>query len=112
MSDKFGDSGLTGIASVELERSLAVVTDYILSCRVMGRYVEEAIIYTLAKTAKALGAATMVANYRPTEKNKPSLDFWKRSGFTKTGEYTFVWDLTQTYPKPDAIELTILEGDV
>ena len=45
VSDKLGDAGLTGIVGIETERAVATVTDYVLSCRVMGRRVE-AVSYT------------------------------------------------------------------
>ena len=107
VSDKFGESGLTGIASVERLGDEAVVTDYVLSCRVMGRRVEEAIVHQVTESARNLGAKKLKAIYRPTPKNQPCLDFWRSSGFEYEGENTFVWDLNKPYPKPQAIELIV-----
>ena len=44
VADKFGDSGLSGIASLSLEGGRARIVDFILSCRVMGRRIEEAMV--------------------------------------------------------------------
>jgi FkbH-like protein len=107
VSDKFGESGLTGIASVERLGDEAVVTDYVLSCRVMGRRVEEAIVHQVTESAHKLGAKKVKAIYRPTPKNQPCLDFWRCSGFEHESENTFVWDLDKPYPKPEAIELIV-----
>ena len=107
VSDKFGKSGLTGIASVEQLGDEAVVTDYVLSCRVMGRRVEEAIVYQVTESARNLGAKKLKAIYKPTPKNQPCLDFWRSSGFEHESENIFVWDLDKPYPKPEAIELII-----
>ena len=109
MSDKFGDSGLTGIVSIELQGEVAHVADYLLSCRVMGRRVEETMVHHLVNDARQLGASRLVATYHPTEKNNPCLEFWRRSGFTEHHEHQFVWDLQQDYPKPDAVELIASE---
>ena len=107
VSDKFGESGLTGIASVERLGEEAVVTDYVLSCRVMGRRVEETIVHQVTESARNLGAKKLKVIYRPTPKNQPCLDFWRSSGFEYEGENTFVWDLNKPYPKPEAIELIV-----
>src|SRR5439155_12335873 len=56
VSDKFGDYGLVGIASFRLEagsQTDARIVDFILSCRVMGRKVEETMLHVLAVSAKA-----------------------------------------------------------
>ena len=34
-SDKFGDSGLTGVVSVSIDKRKATIVDFVLSCRVM-----------------------------------------------------------------------------
>lgn len=109
VSDKFGDAGLTGIASVEILGDEAIVTDYVLSCRVMGKRVEEAIIHQIAEGARDLGAKKLIAIYKPTPKNKPCLEFWQGAGFEYKDENTFVWNLDKTYPKPEAIELVVNE---
>ena len=107
VSDKFGKSGLTGIASIERLGNEAVVTDYVLSCRVMGRRVEEAIVHQITESARKLGAKKLKAIYKPTPKNQPCLDFWRSSGFEYENENIFVWDLSKPYPKPEAIELIV-----
>jgi len=107
VSDKFGEAGLTGIASVERIGDEAVITDYVLSCRIIGKRVEEAIVHQIAESARKLGAKTLKAIYKPTLKNQPCLDFWRSSGFDHEGENIFVWDLRKPYPKPAAIELIV-----
>jgi FkbH-like protein len=110
VADKFGDSGLTGIASLELDHDTALVADFVLSCRVMGKRVEETIVHQLVEGARALGASRLVAHYEPTKKNAPCLEFWQRSGFERSGERVFTWDLSRPYPKPRAVELRVAAG--
>jgi FkbH-like protein len=105
VSDKFGDLGLTGIISMEREGNKAKITDFILSCRVMGRDVEETMIYTLVNYAKSLGLDEVWAEYLPTAKNKPCLDFFQNSGFVHTGNNNFSWQLCKDYRKPKHIKL-------
>lgn len=102
VADRFGDSGLTGIASMEVDGDEARVVDFVLSCRVMGRQVEEALLSILLDEARARGARRVVARYLPTAKNVPCLRFWAdRSGFARDAEMeTFTWDAERPYPFP------------
>jgi FkbH-like protein len=104
VSDRFGNSGLTGILSVEVEPRRARIVDFVLSCRVMGRRVEECMVWLACEHARKLGLQEVVADYVPTAKNKPCLDFWKSSGFAQADQNgTFTWDLAKAYAPPPAI---------
>lgn len=98
VSDKFGDSGLTGIVSLELAGSRAKIIDFVLSCRVIGRKIEEAMLFVAIKCARSAGVREVYVNYCQTPKNKPCYAFFQRSGLTCRGENTFVWDAAQPYP--------------
>jgi FkbH-like protein len=110
VSDKFGDSGITGIASLEVQNGTGTIVDFVLSCRVMGRSVEEAMVHSITKHASSIGLESVSARYIPTGKNKPCLDFWRRSGFKPDQpEEWFRWRLDKAYPRPDAVAI---EGDL
>jgi FkbH-like protein len=81
VSDRIGDSGLTGILSLELDGDTLRIADFILSCRVMGRRIEEAMAAAAVSRARALGARAVEAAFRETSKNKPCREFWEQSGF-------------------------------
>lgn len=105
VSDRFGDAGLTGIVSVETDNGRGRVVDYLLSCRVMGRKVEEAMVHLAVETAREAGAKEVEARLLPTKKNKPCLEFWQRSGLAAAGETEFRWDASAPYPLPTCIQL-------
>ena len=110
VSDRFGESGLSGILSIEKRGDVAYFEDFILSCRVMGREVEEAMVAVAVAEARQMGAKTLAAEYQPTLKNAPCLKFWERSGF-KNGQsqHVFCWSLDKSYAVPDHIVL--IEGE-
>jgi FkbH-like protein len=98
VSDRHGDYGLTGIASFTVEGHTAVITDFVLSCRVMGRGVENAMLGMLAELARDIGLNRLVATYRPTDRNAPCLAFFaEQSGFQQEGPL-FTWSLVTPYP--------------
>jgi FkbH-like protein len=106
VKDKFGDSGLTGILSLEVESDAARIVDFVLSCRVMGRNVEHAMVAFASQYCATLGLHELRANYIATAKNKPCLAFWLSSGFAiGSEENRFSWLLAQVYPSPPGIKM-------
>jgi FkbH-like protein len=105
VSDRFGDAGLTGVASLSLADGRATVVDFVLSCRVLGRRVEEAMLAWLVRCARSAGARELRAQLVPTPRNGPCLDFWRRSGLAAEGETRFSWTTSDEYPAPEAVAL-------
>jgi FkbH-like protein len=106
VSDRFGDSGLTGIASVIVEGQTARVVDFILSCRVMGRKVEEAMLHVLTSLCRSKGLSKLTLCYRPTEKNMPCLRFLENSELERLEDNLFSWVLKCDYPMPVHISIS------
>lgn len=105
VSDRFGDSGLTGVLSLANDGDHARLVDFVLSCRVFGRKVEHSMVHWAVARARINGKEKLVAQLLPTDKNSPCLQFWKSSGFSSEGE-TFIWDLRNSYPLPGHVNLT------
>jgi FkbH-like protein len=114
VKDKFGDSGLTGVLSLEIESDFARIVDFVLSCRVMGRNVEQAMVAFAAQYCSGLGLREVRADYLFTAKNKPCFKFWMSSGFSYDEKKNrFTWPLSQIYGFPLGIEIHLshsLEG--
>jgi FkbH-like protein len=86
--DKFGDNGITGVFIVRKDSpSEWIIDTFLLSCRVMGRGVEDAIMGFILNEAKGGGVTTIKCQYIPTKKNKPCEEFLHNCGFNKEGEY-------------------------
>ena len=90
---------------MEVDGSRARIVDFVLSCRVMGRKIEEAMLHVAISRARLAGVYEVHANYRATPKNKPCYDFFARSGLTCRDGDLFVWDAAQPYPLDSAIRL-------
>ena len=106
VSDKFGDAGLTGIVSLDIQGQSAQIVDFILSCRVMGRKIEEAMLATAINHVRESGVKDVFARYIRTSKNKPCLDFFQSLAprFQQQGD-RFIGDGKMPYPVPEHIEL-------
>jgi FkbH-like protein len=73
--DRFGDYGLVGVVIFTLEKDALVVDTFLLSCRVLGRGVEHAMLRELGKLAKAAGKDRVELVFVPTKKNLPARNF-------------------------------------
>ena len=100
-SDRFGAHGLVGAAIVKLSDGTAIVDSFLLSCRVIGRGVESALLAQLIDWARARGAAQMRAQFIPTSRNAPSAGFYESHGFSASGgEDDNEWTLDLNGPLP------------
>jgi len=71
VADRFGDYGLCGIVSVESSDAGTTIRDFVVSCRVLGRGVEDTMLAVAAQYAGARGDAKLMAGFVPSPKNKP-----------------------------------------
>lgn len=84
VSDRFGDSGLTGVAIVHKGASEWEVDSFLLSCRILGRGVEDALMTCVIHAAHAAGATVLRGLFLPTTKNAPAAGFFIQQGFSET----------------------------
>jgi FkbH-like protein len=91
VSDKFGDYGLTGVVIAEIQTGSRemIIDTFLLSCRVLGRGVETALLAALAEEARTEGAEYLLASFIPTAKNAPASTFLPDHGFHAQGEQSW-----------------------
>jgi FkbH-like protein len=107
VSDRFGSAGLTGIVGLAADGDRCHIIDFVLSCRVMGRRVEDSLVHVAVEWARARGMREVVAAYVPTAKNKPCHDYWKSSEFSRdAAAERFQWSADRSYPMSASIALT------
>ena len=81
--DRFGDHGLVGVAIAHDEGDQCDIDTFLLSCRVIGRTVETALLAHLAESAAERGRKQLVGWFLPTKKNVPARDFYEQHGFER-----------------------------
>jgi FkbH-like protein len=75
VSDRFGDYGLVGLTIAEPRGSALDVDTFLLSCRVLGRTVENRMLRALGAIAEERGLQRVDLHFAPTKKNQPARDF-------------------------------------
>jgi FkbH-like protein len=111
LSDKFGDNGLVSVVVGRKDGDVLGLDLWLMSCRVLKRGMEEAMLDGLVERAKAAGISTLKGYYYPTAKNAMVKDFYGRMGFSKmnedgVGNTEWVLDISGYTPRNEVITIT------
>ncbi len=103
--DKFGDNGIISVLIADRHDDHWDVDTWLMSCRVLGRRVQEAALAHLASAALRDGARRLVGHYVPSPKNAMVRDHYEKLGFEKVeeaadGSTTWALDLS-TFSMPE-----------
>jgi FkbH-like protein len=86
LQDKLGDSGIVGvIVAVDDGDAKWRIDTLLMSCRVMGRGMEQFMIQTLVAEARVRAIDKLVGVYCPTPKNSIVAEFYDTIGFRRLG---------------------------
>ncbi len=112
--DKFGDAGVVGLALTRQEEDRCVIDSLLLSCRVIGRGIETALLAQLAARATRMGSKWLIGEYIETKKNIPCKNFYPDHGFHRdealaAGD-TAVYRLDLAQHSPPSPSWLTLEG--
>jgi FkbH-like protein len=111
-ADRLGDSGLVGVAiAVPREDATWTVDTLLMSCRVLGRGLEHALVSALVDAARAGGATTLIGEYIPTAKNAQVADLYPRLGFEPVAGQSHTWRFdiqSRQICVPDYIQLQVV----
>lgn len=87
LADIFGDNGMISVVICRpAQAAIWEIDTWLMSCRVLGRKVEQMVLREILKHAHNTGIAKLIGTYRPTDRNKLVVDHYAKLGFTKTAE--------------------------
>ena len=86
MIDRFGDNGLVSVLIGHIVGNTCEMDLWIMSCRVLKRDLEFAMMDELVKKCKEKGVKRIIGHYYPTAKNNMVKDFYSIQGFSKISE--------------------------
>ena len=104
-SDKFGDYGIIGILSISIKDGVATLIDFILSCRVVGRYIEETMIEFLKEFCQENNLININGKYKKTEKNSLCYHFFNKLKLIDNNQSFFEFPSNQN--KLNLLNITI-----
>ena len=102
--DKFGDNGIVTVTAGEQEGETLHLRLWLMSCRVLKRGMEDAMMDIMVANAAARGVKTIRGYYYPTAKNAMVREFYASFGFEKVeetegGSTTWQLDVAAYQPK-------------
>ena len=108
--DRFGDAGVVGLALARNQGDSCYIDSLLLSCRVIGRGIETALLAHVGERARRTGAKRLVGEFIATKKNAPCANFYNDHGFVRSasldeahsGSTFYELDLTALAPMSPA----------
>jgi len=86
LSDAFGDNGVVSVVIGNLNKNICDIELWLMSCRVLKKNMEFAMLDTLVSECKAKGINTIIGHYFPTAKNNMVKNLFADFGFSKISE--------------------------
>ena len=114
LADRFGDNGMISVIIFDKGREEWSCDTWLMSCRVLGRRVEELVLATVVKAARDAGANRLKGTYLPTKKNALVAEHFAKLGFTKSadiGEGASIWTLDLAGYVAPQLPMQILSAD-
>ena len=114
LSDTFGDNGMISVVICRSVDEEWHVDTWLMSCRVLGRKVEHAVLQELVMHARTRGVRRIQGIYLPTERNKLVADHYSKLGFTaleQRADAVSIWQLDVAGYVPQILPMSIVRSD-
>lgn len=86
LRDRFGDSGITGVLIAHEEKDGLRIDNWLMSCRVLGRRIEDVMMAALVRYAHSRNYTQLIGTYLPTAKNGQVSRIYEKFGFERISE--------------------------
>ena len=90
LTDVYGDHGFTALVIISSIKDYWNIENFLLSCRILGRRVEEEFLQQIILIAKKNKISTIKGLYIKSKKNHQCKDFYIKNKFTKKGDYFYI----------------------
>lgn len=114
LTDKFGDNGVVSVVIGKICGQVLDIELWLMSCRVLKRDMELAMLDRLAERSQKAGIRTLRGHYYPTAKNGMVRELYGSFGFTKINEDSggnATWELSLEGYTPRCKVIEVLGND-
>ena len=112
LKDNFGDNGMISVILCKpLDHETLEIDTWLMSCRVLGRRVEEAVLYEILCYAKEKHFKRLIGRYIPTERNTLVEHHYQKLGFTQLealGSGETLWELAVGAVAPPSLPMSVV----
>ncbi len=82
LKDDYGDHGIISLIILKIKKNILLVDTFLMSCRIMGRYLENWILDTIKKIAKKNKCNKLIFEFSETKKNQIARSFINENNFS------------------------------
>ncbi len=107
LKDRFGDYGLVGVAILKQENRCLFLDTFLLSCRALGRGIEQSFLCTLFDFAHQKDLNMIIAPYHSGSRNEQVKTFLLKMGFSPKQSDILEAEVVNVPQKPGYIELQV-----
>ena len=111
LSDTFGDNGMICVVILRFENDAAIIDTWLMSCRVLERQVEQAVLNQIVRNARERGALTLIGEYIATPRNAMVAEHYAKLAFAplegEQGDDVSRWLLDLSSFQSLAVHMTI-----
>jgi FkbH-like protein len=111
VADRFGAYGIVGFAAFAVIAGRTTLIEFVLSCRVAQKKIEEAFFLWYASQRSAFGETDFQASLRVTSRNEPLRSVLSGLGFVMLREHKDEQELSYTFPSPVQLSSLIRISD-
>lgn len=104
LRDRFGDNGMVSVVICRESSDIWEIDTWLMSCRVLGRGVEQAVLNEIARQAEEHGATELLGQYIPSGRNELVRDHYEKLGFEASGD---AWRLNLEGYCPATVQMNI-----
>ena len=83
LADIFGDNGMISVVILRRSDNVWTIDTWLMSCRVLGRGVEQALLNEIATRVIDAGGNHIIGIYRPTDRNEMVREHYRKLGFNQ-----------------------------
>ena len=113
LHDAFGDNGIISVVICREEDEVWDIDTWLMSCRVLGRRVEEALLNTVAAAAKRAGARYLRGRYIPSPRNELVANHFQKLDFElldRQADGSSLWQLALASRELTVVPIRVDEG--
>ncbi|WP_342710226.1 HAD-IIIC family phosphatase [Bradyrhizobium sp. B124] len=110
LADSYGDNGMISVIIARADGVGWTVDTWLMSCRVLGRGVEQAVLNELVARVQQSGGKELIGIYRPSGRNDMVADHYRKLGFAQVEtkpDGSSVWSLELINYQPKDVPMAI-----
>jgi FkbH-like protein len=114
LRDRFGDNGMISVIICREAGEDWEIDTWLMSCRVLGRRVESAVLREILRNARARGARRLIGRYVPSERNSMVRDHYQKLGFgllSTLANGETLWMLPSDHEVIETIPMAVVDLD-